>query len=109
MAQNKTYVTSTEPFHKTLIENLLRRSAKDTHDRFIRNAHVGKAFSASGGICRPSELQQTFPFHRLDVGAGCVPRSHFHLVIHFQLHLLVVVVLRREQELLTITGVLQST
>ena len=74
--------------------------------RFVGYLDVAEPFlSGAGGVCWPSQLQQTLALHGLHVGPGGVPGGALDLVVHLQV--VVVIVLLRQDELVPLSGILE--
>jgi len=78
-----------------------------TYSGLVWHSDIAEAFAASSRVCRSSQLQKTLILHGLDVRSSCVPWSNFDLVVHLQLHFLVIsILLRSEEEFFSVTSIL---
>jgi hypothetical protein len=78
-----------------------------TYSGLVWHSDIAEAFAASSRVCRSSQLQKTLILHGLDVRSSCVPWGNFDLVVHLQLHFLVIsILLRSEEEFFSVTSIL---
>jgi hypothetical protein len=80
----------------------------ELYRRFVGDPDIREAFSTARGVCGSRKLQEALPLYCLNVGAGCIPRSDLHFVIHLQLHFFVVIFLRGEEKLLSVASILKQ-